>query len=172
MINEAETSGGVFPLEVWRYKKTLGNSTGISYRRADVAKLKELLAVFGEAFDEPKTYQGDVPDNDYLQSLIDSDNFIALAAVADGAVVGGLAAYVLKKFEQQRSEIYIYDLAVRDSYRRQGIATGLINNLRCIAREVGAWVIFVQADHGDEPAIALYESLGVREEVLHFDIRP
>jgi aminoglycoside 3-N-acetyltransferase I len=31
-------------------------------------------------------------------------------------------------------------------------------------------VIFVQADHGDDPAIALYERLGVREEVLHFDI--
>ena len=68
----------------------------ISYRRADLALLKELLAVFGEAFDELETYQGAVPSDDYLRSLIDSDNFIALAAVADGAVVGGLAAYVLK----------------------------------------------------------------------------
>ena len=33
-----------------------------------------------------------------------------------------------------------------------------------------AWVIYVQADYGDDPAIALYEKLGVREEVLHFDI--
>jgi len=30
-------------------------------------------------------------------------------------VVGGLAAYVLEKFEQQRREIYIYDLAVSDA---------------------------------------------------------
>jgi aminoglycoside 3-N-acetyltransferase I len=34
----------------------------------------------------------------------------------------------------------------------------------------GAYVIFVQADLGDEPAIALYAKLGIREEVLHFDI--
>jgi len=28
----------------------------------------------------------------------------------------------------------------------------------------------VQADHGDDPAIALYDKLGAREEVLHFDL--
>lgn len=27
-------------------------------------------------------------------------------------MVGGLAAYVLPKFEQERSEVYIYDLAI------------------------------------------------------------
>lgn len=30
----------------------------------------------------------------------------------------------------------------------------------------------VQADHGDDAAIALYTKLGVREDVLHFDIPP
>jgi aminoglycoside 3-N-acetyltransferase I len=30
--------------------------------------------------------------------------------------------------------------------------------------------MFVQADLGDEPAIALYTKLGVREDVLHFDV--
>ena len=33
-----------------------------------------------------------------------------------------------------------------------------------------AYVIFVQADMGDAPAIALYSKLGIREDVLHFDI--
>jgi aminoglycoside 3-N-acetyltransferase I len=31
-------------------------------------------------------------------------------------------------------------------------------------------VIYVQADKGDDPAIALYTRLGIREDVLHFDI--
>jgi len=42
--------------------------------------------------------------------------------------------------------------------------------LKPIVAARGAWVIFVQADHGDEPAIALYSKLGQREDVLHFDI--
>ncbi len=42
--------------------------------------------------------------------------------------------------------------------------------LRRIAAARGSYVIFVQADLGDAPAIALYSKLGRREEVLHFDI--
>ena len=148
------------------------NTQAISYERADLSKLKELLVVFGRVFEEPETYQGAIPSDVYLESLLGSDTFIPLAAVADGKVVGGLAAYVLKKFEQERSEIYIYDLAVDENYRRRGVATGLINRLREIARELGSWVIFVQADPGDDPAIKLYESLGTREDVHHFDILP
>lgn len=50
------------------------------------------------------------------------------------------------------------------------IATALIDELKKIAAARAAYGIFVQADIGDEPAIALYTKLGVREDVLHFDI--
>jgi len=85
--------------------------------------------------------------------------------------LGGLVAYELDKFEQARREVYIYDLAVRPAHRRQGIATALIARLGEIAARRSAWVIYVQADYGDDPAIALCEKLGVREAVLHFDIQ-
>ena len=97
---------------------------------------------------------------------------IVLVALIKDRVVGGLVAYELEKFEQPRSEIYIYDLAVDERWRRQGVATALIYELRRIARDRGAWVIFVQGDYGDDPALALYDKLGTREEVLHFDIAP
>ena len=134
--------------------------------------MRAMLAMFGETFGEVATYGSAQPDDDYLERLLGRDHFIALAALRDDAVVGGLVAYELDKFEQARSEIYIYDLAVAESHRRMGIATALIEELRSIARRRGAWVVFVQADHGDPPAIALYSKLGKREEVLHFDIVP
>ena len=144
----------------------------IEYKKASLAELKDLMRVFADAFDEQETYQSNIPSDEYSLSLIDDPTFIPVVAIVDGIVVGGLAAYVLKKFEQVRSEIYIYDLAVDENYRRRGIATGCINKLREIAREVGSYVIYVQADHGDEPAIKLYESLGTKEDVHHFDIMP
>ena len=104
------------------------------------------------------------------RACLAGDSFIALVALAGDAVIGGLAAYELRKFEQARSEVYIYDLAVAETHRRQGVATALIDRLRPIARARGAWVIYVQADRGDDPAIALYTKLGAREDVLHFDI--
>ena len=56
------------------------------------------------------------------------------------------------------------------AHRRRGIATRLIGGLRRIAQEIGAYVIYVQADPPDPPAVALYEGLGTREDVYHFDI--
>ena len=129
-----------------------------------------LLTMLGEAFEDVATYGNARPDAAYLKRLLASDTFVALVAVNDGAVVGGLTAYELVKPEQARSEMYIYDLAVDERHRRHGIATALIQALKPIAVGRGAWVIFVQADHGDEPAIALYDKLGVRERVLHFDV--
>ena len=137
---------------------------------ADLGLMKAMLEMFGEAFGEVATYSARPPSDIYLQDLLGRDHFIALAALDVGAVVGGLAAYVLDKFEQERSEIYIYDLAVAQGHRRQGIAIALIDELRAIGRARGAYVIFVQADHVDPPAIALYTKLGKREDVLHFDI--
>jgi aminoglycoside 3-N-acetyltransferase I len=137
---------------------------------ADLGAMRGMLRMFGDAFGETATYGANAPDDAYLASLLAKQHFIALAALAGDTVVGGLAAYALEKFEQARSEIYIYDLAVAAAYRRRGIATRLIEELRCIAATRGAYVIFVQADYGDDPAIALYTKLGVREDVMHFDI--
>jgi len=96
---------------------------------------------------------------------------ITLVALAGQKLVGGLVAYELDKFERARRELYIYDLAVAESHRKRGIATALIERLREIAAQRGVWVIYVQADYGDDAAIALYSKLGTREEVLHFDIK-
>jgi len=46
----------------------------------------------------------------------------------------------------------------------------LIDALRPIAAARGAHVIFVQAERGDKPAIALYSKLGTREDVVSFEI--
>ncbi len=138
----------------------------------DLNMMDALLTVFGKAFKEEEIYCGARPTRDYLKRLLEGDLFIALAAVTDGRVVGGIAAYELPKFEQARSEIYIYDLAVAAQHRRKGVATALINEMRKIASSRGSYVVFVQADHGDEPAIALYTKVGIRENVLHFDIEP
>ena len=136
----------------------------------DLELMDSMLSLFGDAFNEVETYTARRPGNAYLRKLLGSDYFIALVAIHDNQVVGALAAYELHKFEQERSEIYIYDLAVDAAHRRKGIATAMIQSLRAIAAARGAYVIFVQADYGDDPAVALYTKLGAREDVMHFDI--
>jgi aminoglycoside 3-N-acetyltransferase I len=150
-------------------------STAITIRTldsGDVELLRKTLKVFADAFEDAESYLASQPDDRYLARLLESETFIAVAALAGNDVVGGLAGYVLPKFEQNRSEFYIYDLAVIESHRRRGIATAMINEIRRVAATRNIYVIFVQADYGDEPAIALYTKVGTREDVLHFDIQP
>jgi aminoglycoside 3-N-acetyltransferase I len=139
-------------------------------RPADVLRLRQLNRLFGDAFDDPETYGGEPPSDAYLEGLLAKDHVVALVALERDEVIGGLVAYELDKFERARREVYIYDLAVSEAHRRRGVATALIRRLQEMAAARGAWVVFVQADYGDDPAIALYERLGVREAVLHFDI--
>lgn len=139
---------------------------------SDLPLMESLSTMFGTAFNEVETYTGNRPSANYLRRLLGSETFIALAALKGGQVVGGIAAYELRKFEQERSEIYIYDLAVASGHRRKGIATALVSKLKALAVERGAHVIFVQSDTGteDQAAIALYTKLGTHEDVLHFDL--
>ncbi len=131
-----------------------------------------MLNLFGEVFEDAPSYCSAQPSDAYIDSLLNSDTFYALVAEQDGEVVGAIAGYELKKFEQERSEFYIYDLAVAEFHRRIGLATALIDAFGKIARERGAWTMYVQADPIDAAAVALYDKLGVREEVFHFDIEP
>lgn len=130
----------------------------------------EALSVFGRAFGEEETYDKHRPDSGYIDELLRTDTFVAVVAIYGGHVIGALAAYELKKFEQKRSEIYIYDLAVEEAYRRRGVAKELLRHITEYAVKINAHAVFVQADRDDMPAISLYESCGIKEEVLHFDL--
>lgn len=136
----------------------------------DLALFEALMTMFGDVFEMPETYTGNRPDADYVERLLRNENFVALVAIVSGTVIGGLTAYELPKFEQARSEMYIYDLAVVEAHRRKGIATALIDRVRTIGKARGAWVVFVQADKDDIPPVSLYSKLGAREDVHHFDI--
>ncbi len=148
----------------------------ISCRRlksGDTAPLRALLNVFRVAFAEPDSERQYEPDDGYINTLLSDPTCVVLVACNDrDDVVGGLVAYELRKFERPQSELYLYDLAVDDRFRRQGIATELIERLGQIGVAAGAYVIFVQADTVDAPAVALYTKLciSIEADVLHFDI--
>lgn len=148
----------------------------LSIRRltqGDITQMKALNDLFGRVFEQPDIYSENPPNRAWLFDLLSDPNFVCLVAEAkNGQIAGGVCAYILKKFEQQRSELFVYDLGVDEAWRRQGVATALIQHLKPVAQAVGAWVIVITADDGDTPATSLYRKLGVEERTLHYDIQP
>jgi aminoglycoside 3-N-acetyltransferase I len=98
--------------------------------------------------------------NDYLQRLLSRDDFWALAATIDGQPVGGLTAHTMPLTRAEVSEIFIYDIAVKPAYQRQGIGRQLIESLRAQATSAGIAALFVPADNEDEHALEFYSALG------------
>jgi aminoglycoside 3-N-acetyltransferase I len=136
----------------------------------DVGRMREMLALFAHAFDDEPDDLADQPSDTYLADLLSKPHFVAIVASFDGRVVGGITAYQLDKYQQDRREFYIYDLAVSRPMRRHGIARRLIAELASIAAARDIGVIFVQADVDDAPALALYRTLGTERSAYHFDI--
>lgn len=141
----------------------------------ELAGYRAMNAVFSDVFEEPEHYSDHKPDDAYCDAWLANPNNVGIIAEDEGQAIGALAGYILPKFEQARSEGYIYDLAVCESHRRRGVATALIDEMRRVAREAGAWTVYVQADvfEEDEPARALYRKLSHQEIMAHhFDIEP
>lgn len=138
----------------------------------DLGILRQMNDLFADVFEMDDEYRRSPPSDRYLLRLLSKDTFIALAAMRDDVLIGATTAYVLDKFEQQRSEIFIYDLAVSEPDRRQGVATQMLTELRYLATDIGAWVVIIQADDGDEPPTNLYSKLGSKEIALSFDLTP
>lgn len=140
----------------------------------DIKLYRSLMQLFGEVFEDPQSYSDYPPPDSYVTQFLTNDsNFVLAACDAVGNVIGGLVAYELPKFEQARTEIYIYDLAVAEAHQRQGIGTGLVSLLRTLANERGTHTIFVQADTADEGAVAFYRKLCSQEiDGVVFDIEP
>jgi aminoglycoside 3-N-acetyltransferase I len=128
-------------------------------KESDLNLFKELLLVFSQAFGDEVADTQDLPDDSYLTALLTKSDFYALVALSPEGVVGGLTGYELILPTKKKKELYLYDLAVDEKHRKQGIATSLMNELKMHARENNISLIFVEAESADIEAIGFYRSL-------------
>jgi aminoglycoside 3-N-acetyltransferase I len=103
--------------------------------------------------------EGGPLSQDYVDRLLARPDFWAFVALVDHEVVGGLTAHTLPMTRAECSEMFIYDVAVRPDYQRQGVGRRLMAAVRGAAREQGI-AVFVAADEDDAHALDFYRSLG------------
>ena len=131
----------------------------------DFKRLIELVELLNEVFEEPSN----VASERELKKLLNKADFYAIVAIKEDKVIGGLTAYELKRYYTDKSELYIYDIAVKKELHNQGIGKKLINHLKDYSMKNGIEEIFVEAHSDDEQAVKFYEStFGKSEKVDHF----
>jgi aminoglycoside 3-N-acetyltransferase I len=103
-------------------------------------------------------------------ALLTDPHTIFLVAFDGDEPAGFVLGYELPRRHGLESMLLIYELEVKPAYRRRGIATALLVELERLARERSIGESFVLTEPDNDPANALYGSLGgTRTEVVEWD---
>jgi len=133
--------------------------------KEDLSIFNSLINLFNLVFEEePK-----IGSEANSLRLLDNERFIAIVALAENEIAGGLTAYELPMYYSDSSEIFLYDLAVKAEYQRMGVGKGLLQSLKEYCIKNGIKDFFVMAHAEDEHAIEFYRATGGRDEkVINF----
>ncbi|GGG30839.1 hypothetical protein GCM10011344_34720 [Dokdonia pacifica] len=132
----------------------------------DIKLFIELIELLNEVFEEPNQ----VASERQIKKLLNKPDFYAIVAIKEGRILGGLTAYELERYYTDKSELYIYDIAVKTEFQNQGIGKALIHYLKDYSTNNDIETIFVEAHSEDTQAVKFYEStFGKAEKVDHFN---
>ena len=79
-----------------------------------------------------------------------------VVAIADGEIVGHVAAIVHRHPDGRATELYIDEVAVTPARQRQGIARRMLDVVLALGKEMGCEESWVGAEPDNEPAKGLY----------------
>lgn len=147
----------------------MSRKTGPVVRRATLLDVE----VVGELFDEYRQFYEQPPDRaratDFMRERLQRGESIVLVGNVDGQPAAGFCQIYPTFCSVAAAPIFIlYDLYVRQSARRSGVARALLQAARNEAIAAGVPRMDLQTAKTNAPARALYESLGWELDV-NFD---
>ena len=100
------------------------------------------------------------PTPEQAAEFLADDRMIFLVVFDGREPMGFLFGYELLRRHGERAIFFVYEVDVRERYRRRGVATKLFAELERLVRARRIRRAFVLAAEGNEPAMRLYESVG------------
>ncbi|KOV59291.1 GNAT family N-acetyltransferase [Streptomyces sp. MMG1121] len=89
---------------------------------------------------------------------------LLLAYEAGGTAPVGFVSGVETVHPDKGTEMFLYELAVAEPYRRRGIGRALVRRLAALARERGCYGMWVGVEAGNDVALAAYRGAGGESE--------
>jgi ribosomal-protein-alanine N-acetyltransferase len=116
-------------------------------RQGTVSDIQAIMALEQGSIEHPW-------ESKAIETLITDNNKVCLVAELDGIIVSYVGA------ESVLDESNVGNIVTHREYRGRGIATKLFKVLLAELMEKGIRKLFLEVEHDNVPAIALYEKLG------------
>ncbi|WP_369246716.1 GNAT family N-acetyltransferase [Streptomyces sp. R41] len=100
---------------------------------------------------------------EWAQRFLDTQGHHIFLAYEDGSPVGFISG-VETVHPDKGTEMFLYELAVGEPFRRRGTGRALIRELAALARERGCYGMWVGVDTGNDVALATYRSAGGKDD--------
>ena len=93
----------------------------------EVEDFKVLIELFIKVFEDERAM---IPSHQHLVHLLSMTHFHAFVVKKRDQFIGGVTAYELRKYYSEKSELYLYDVAISSEYQGKGIGKQLIDWIR------------------------------------------
>ena len=107
-------------------------------------------------------FDGPIRDEAAARFLNSADHHLLVAYHGEQAV--GFVSGVETTHPDKGTEMFLYELAVAEQYRRRGYGLALVHALARLAREHGCYGMWVGTEADNDAALATYAAAGARRE--------
>jgi len=119
----------------------------------------ELVVAAGNLFDHP-------PELQIAERFLRSPGHHLLMAL-EGNVATGFVSGIEMTHADKGTEMFLYELAVGEAFRRRGIGRALVQALLETAGARGCYDMWVLTDDDNEAALGTYRTTGATDESAH-----
>lgn len=95
-----------------------------------------------------------------LKKFIKSPNSILLVARKRGIECGAIFAHFQQSHNSAQSTVFLQGVAVAPDFRRQGIATAMLENFKKVSKRMKSGKIIVVTNAKNQVALELYKKTG------------
>lgn len=115
--------------------------------------------------DLARRHKSTVPSPDQARAWLADERHVLLAAIDDaGEAIGFALGFVLDRWDGRR-HLFLYEIEVDEPFRRAGRGRALVEEMLTIARDAGAFELWVEAELDDGDANAFYAGVGAARGV-------
>lgn len=147
--------------------------------KATADDFSEILKIKAQAHEKYVESRPDLYKNsmilytqEFIRPFFENENKYILIAKLDNDIAGYMFAEIVnvdKPMMVNRKYMYIHDLAVLDTFRRHGIASGLLTYAENLAAVFGVDKMELAVHVFSEHAITLYEKLGFTQRAIRME---